>query len=185
MTKLRSRKPDAVHPGWLPGDNPRHVRLIGSSADLGERHRKLAIRTIAVFTLLIGIVPCQARADDAIKFGNWVYSMVVPEITQLPRDVYVSPSMTFQDTRCITATDPLDFAIHGPCKIDTIDLNGGTLRWSVICTKPPATTTLEWIEHYHGETMDGQVNQRTNWPDHLYEKTQTLQGRYLGPCAAK
>ena len=182
-TEEENRKPSAL-PGWLPGDNPPHVRKIGSSADLGQRQRKSAIVTIAVFTLFIGIAPC-ARADDAIKFGNWVYSMIVPEITQLPRDVYLSPRMTFQDTRCITATDPVGFATHGPCKIDKIDLHGGTLRWSVICTMPPATTTLEWIEHYHGDTMDGQVNHRTNWPDHLYEKTQTLQGRYLGPCAAK
>lgn len=185
MTQEKTRKPDAVHPGWLPGDNPRHVRLIGSSADLAKRHRKFAIQTIAVFTLLISIVPCQAGADDAIKFGNWEYSMAEPEITQLPRGVYLSPSMILQDTRCITATDPIGFAIHKPCKIDKIELNGGTLRWSVICTKPPATTTLEWIEHYHDETMDGQANQRTNWPDHLYEKTQTVQGRYRGPCAAK
>jgi len=69
--------------------------------------------------------------------------------------------------------------------MDKIDLNGGTLRWFVTCTKPPATTTLEWIEHYHGETMDGEVINRTNWPDHLYEKRATLQARYLGPCAAK
>src|SRR5262245_35305691 len=99
-TGIKTRKPNVVHPGWLPGDNPRHVRLIGS---LGERQRKLAIPTIGVFTLLIGIAPCQARAEEAIKFGDWVYSMTVPEVTQLPRDVYLSPSMTFQDTRCITA----------------------------------------------------------------------------------
>src|SRR5262249_19008056 len=49
MTEGKTRKPDAVHPGWLPGDNPRYVRLIGSSADLEERHEKFAIRTIAVF----------------------------------------------------------------------------------------------------------------------------------------
>jgi hypothetical protein len=185
MTEVKNRKPDAVHPGWLPGDNPRHVRLIGSSADLGEQHRTLAIRTIAVFTLLIGIVSCQADADDAIKFGKWEYSMTEPEVVQLPRSIHLFPKMTSMSTKCITAPDPIGFPIDEPCKIDKIDLNGGTLRWSVICTKPPATTTLEWIEHYHGETMDGQVNNRTNWPDHLYEKRNSLQGRYLGPCAAK
>src|SRR5215472_7284220 len=62
------------------------------------------------------------------------------------------------------------FQIDAPCKVDKIDVNGGTLRWSVICTKPPATTTLEWIEHYHGETIDGEVNNQTTWPDNLYEK---------------
>src|SRR5262249_44025576 len=61
----------------------------------------------------------------------------------------------------------------------------GALRWSVICAKPPATTTLEWIEHYHGETIDGEVNNQTTWPDNLYEKRNSLHGRYRGPCAAK
>jgi hypothetical protein len=61
MTEGTPRKPDAVHPGWLPGDNPRPFRLIVLSADLGERYRGFVIRAIAVFTLLIGIVPCQAR----------------------------------------------------------------------------------------------------------------------------
>ena len=50
---------------------------------------KLATRTIAVFTLLIGIVPCQAGVDDAIKFGKWEYSMTEPEVVQLPRSVHL------------------------------------------------------------------------------------------------
>ena len=183
-TAVKARKPNAAHPSWLPGDNPDHVPLIGSSADL-RRRRQLSFMTIARFTILISIAPCQARAADAIKFGNWVYSMTVPEVTQLPRGVYMSPDMTFQDTKCVTAADPVGFATYRACKLDKIDLNGGTLRWSVICTKPPATTTLEWIEHYHGKTMDGQINQRTIGPDYLYERKQTLQGRYLGPCTAK
>jgi len=184
MTEVKTRKPDAVHPGWLPGDNPRHVPLIGSSADLGE-HRTLAIRTIAVFIVLIGIMPCQAGADDAIKIGKWEYSMTEPEIVQAPRSIHVFPKMTSMSTTCITATDPIGFPMAESCRVDKIDVNGGVLRWSVICTRPPATTTLEWIEHYHGETMDGEVNNRTTWPDHLYEKRNSLQGRYRGPCDAK
>ena len=146
--------------------------------------RKSANRTIAVFTVLIGIAPCQAGADDAIKFGRWEYTMTEPEIMQLPRSIHVFPGMTSMATKCITATDPIGFPIDPPCKIDKIDANDGTLRWSVICTKPPATTTLEWIEHYHGETMDGEVSNRTTWPDKLYEKRNSLHGRYRGPCAA-
>src|SRR5215471_9956071 len=145
----------------------------------------LASQTIAVFIVLIGIAPCPAGADDAIKFGKWEFSMTEPEIAQLPRSIHVFPKITSMSTKCITATDPIGFPIDPPCKMDKIDLNGGTLRWFVTCTKPPATTTLEWIEHYHGETMDGEVINRTNWPDHLYEKRATLQARYLGPCAAK
>jgi hypothetical protein len=91
MTEVKTCKPDAVHPDWPPGDNACHVRLIGSSADLRERHGKLAIRTIAVFTLMIGIVPCQAGADDAIKFGRWEYSMTEPEVVQLPEVYTYSP----------------------------------------------------------------------------------------------
>jgi Protein of unknown function (DUF3617) len=147
--------------------------------------RKLATHTIAVFTILIGMALCPAGADDAIKFGKWEFSMTESQVVQLPRSIHVFPSMTSMSTTCITATDPIGFQMDPPCKIDKPDINGGTRHWSVICTKPPATTTLEWIEHYHGETMDGQVNSRTSWPDRLYEKRNTLQGRYLGPCAAK
>jgi hypothetical protein len=195
ITERKPRKPDAVHHGWLPGHNPRHVRLIGSLADLRERHGKLAVRTAAVFILLTGIVTHPAGAEDEIKSGNWEYSVTAPGITQLPRGMQPSPDrrlgpegLTVIRTRCITAADPFPPKPAGePCKMDKTHVNGGTLSWSVTCsTTPKITVHQEWIVHYHGETMDGQVTSRSTTPDHTpVESTTQLQGRYLGPCAAK
>jgi Protein of unknown function (DUF3617) len=194
ITEQKPRKVDAVHYGSLPGDNPRHVRLIGSLADLRERHGKLAVRTTAVFILLAGIMTYPAGAEDEIKSGNWEYSVTAPDIRELPRGMQPSPDiqlgpegLTVIRTRCITATDPFPPTPAGaPCKIDKTNLNGGMLSWSVTCTPPKITVHQEWIVHYHGETMDGQVTSRSTTPDHTpVESTTQLKGRYLGPCAVK
>jgi hypothetical protein len=87
------RKVDAVHYGWLPGDNPRHVRLIGSLADLTERRGKLAVQTTVVFILLAGIMTYPAGAEDEIKSGNWEYSVTSPGIRELPRGMQPSPEV--------------------------------------------------------------------------------------------
>ena len=134
MTEVKTRKPNAVDPGWLHGDNPRHVRLIGSLADLRERGR-----TTAVFILLAGIVTYPAGAEDDIKSGNWEYSVTAPGITQLPRGMQPSPDirlgpegLTVIRTRCITTADPFPPTHAGePCKMDKTHVNGGTLSWSV------------------------------------------------------
>src|SRR5262249_23523205 len=85
ITERKPRKVDAVHYGWLPGDNPRHVWLIGSLADLRERHGNLAVRATAVFILFVGIMTYPAGAEDEIKSGNWEYSVTAPGIRELPR----------------------------------------------------------------------------------------------------
>jgi hypothetical protein len=194
ITERKSRKPDAGHHSLLPGHNPRHVRLIGSLADLRERHEKLAVWTTAVFILLAGIMTYPAGAEDEIKFGNWEYSVTAPGIRELPRGMQPSPDiqlgpegLTVIRTRCITAADPFPPTPAGaPCKIDKTNLNGGTLSWSATCTPPKITVHQEWIVHYHGETMDGQVISRSTTPDHTpVESTTQLKGRYLGPCAVK
>jgi hypothetical protein len=72
------------------------------------------------------------------------------------------------------------------CKIDKAYANGGTLSWSMSCISPNNTTShLERIEHYPGETMDGQITVRTAVPGYpQIESTQRINGRYLGLCAA-
>jgi hypothetical protein len=71
----------------------------------------------------------------------------------------------------------------GPCKVDKTELNDGTASWSATCVTPKFTLHQEWVEHYHGETMDGQYTLRSSVPDQPpIERTQLLEGRYLGPC---
>ena len=65
--------------------------------------------------------------------------------------------------------------------MDKPHVNGGTLSWSVTCTTPKITVHQEWIVHYHGETMGGQVTSRSTTPDRTpVESTTQLKGRYLG-----
>ena len=162
--------------------------------ELRGRHGKLEVRTITVFILLAGIVTYPASAEDEIKSGNWEYSVTAPGITQLRPGMQPSPEirlgpegLTVIRTRCITAANPFPPTQAGePCKMDKSHVNGGTLSWSVTCTTPKITVHQEWIVHYHGETMDGQVTSRSTTPDHTpVESTTQLRGRYLGPCAAK
>jgi hypothetical protein len=45
---------------------------------------------------------------------------------------------------------------------------------------------MEGTVHYHGETLDGEFVLRSKSGDHPpIERTQQLQGRYLGPCETK
>jgi hypothetical protein len=70
--------------------------------------------------------------------------------------------------------------------MDRTDISGGTLSWSVTCATAKFTVHEEWIVHYHGQTMDGQVTLQSTTPDHPpVETTQQVTGRYLGPCPPK
>ena len=162
--------------------------------DLRERHGKLAVQATAAFILLAGIVTDAAGAEDDIKSGSWEYSVTAPGVTQLPPGMQPSPDirlgpegLTVIRTKCITAADPFPPTHAGePCKMDKTHANGGTLSWSVTCTPAKITVHQEWLVHYHGEIMDGQVTSRSTTPDHTpVESTTQLKGRYLGPCAAK
>jgi hypothetical protein len=150
--------------------------------------------TTAVSLVLAAVGTCAAGAEDAIKSGNWEYSVTALGVTQLPQDVPPSTQMrldpeglTFITTRCITAADPFPPMREGePCTIDKKDVTGGTVSWSVTCVTTKMTVHQDWIMHYHGETMDGQYHLRGNTPSHSpIERTQQLKGRYLGPCDAK
>ena len=152
------------------------------------------VRMIPVF-LLFASLGNAAGAENAIKFGNWEYSATASGVTQLPPGVQPSPDLrlgpeglTFSRTRCITSAEPPLPPIKAgePCKMDKTDVNGGTLSWSVTCATPEITIHQEWIAHYHGETMDGQVTTRSTTSDHpSVETTQQIKGRYLGPCPAE
>jgi Protein of unknown function (DUF3617) len=149
---------------------------------------------LPLFFMLLAIAAAAAYAEDTIKSGNWEYSATAQGVTQLPPGVQLSPEMrlgleglTIVTTRCITAADlfpPMHNMPEG-CKIDKTDTNGRTLSWSMSCISPNNITShLERIEHYHGETMDGQFTVRTAVLDHpQIESTQLIKGRYLGPCA--
>jgi hypothetical protein len=65
-------------------------------------------------------------------------------------------------------------------------VSGGTVRWSWSCATDKVTVQFEGVVHYHGETLDGELTMRTNTADQPpIEKSQSVTGRYLGPCDEK
>jgi hypothetical protein len=152
-------------------------------------------RPSAVIFLLVGMVAHAAGAEDAIKPGNWEYTVTGPSVAHVEPDEKLPPGARIGPdgrsivmTKCITAAGPLPSPPKAgePCKIDKSEVNGGTVSWSVTCVTAKITAQQEQIEHYHGKTMDGQMTVRGTVPDHPpFERTMQLTGRYLGPCAAK
>jgi hypothetical protein len=169
----------------------------------------------AVIIFLAAMVTHTAGAQDMIKPGKWERSVTVPGVKKLPPhtlaqapvlsalmtgvrtkwgplpEMRLGPEgMTLTATRCATAADPFPFPrklnAGGLCKIDKTEVDGGTLRWSVTCATPTITTHQEWVEHYHGQTMDGQFTVRSTTPGHPpVETTGQIRGRYLAPCNTK
>jgi hypothetical protein len=99
--------------------------------------------------------------------------------------------LTFSRTGCISATNPLPpFARmsappdpNHPCKIDTTDVNGGTVGWSMRCATPEVTIEWDGVVHYHGETLDGTLTLHSTTSGHPpIERSVPMTGRYIGPC---
>lgn len=156
----------------------------------------MAVPSIAGSIFVLAVVAASsASAEDAIKSGNWEYSVTVAGVTQLPSGMPRSPDMrlgpeglTFTRTSCITAADPFPPMANsgGVCKADKKEVTGGTLHWSATCVTPKTTVHQDWVAHYHGETMDGEYTLRSAMADHPpTEIKQQLSGRYLGPCPDK
>jgi hypothetical protein len=162
----------------------------GSAGWLIERHGEMAIRTTTAVSLALAAMgTCAAGAEDAIKTGNWEYSITTPGITHLPPGMQPSPEMrlepeglTFIRTRCVTATDPFPPMPEGegkPCTMDKTGINGGIVSWSLTCVTPKTTVHADWILHYHGETMDGQVAVSFTYPDHCAHRKYKADKRSL------
>lgn len=116
-----------------------------------------------------------------------------PELAQVP-GLHVGPSgMTLTRTECTRVDSPLPGIARGPaagqpCKADAdkTGVNGGTVRWSWGCATAKVTYHSEGVLHYHGETVDGEYTFRSSLSGHPpFEKSQSLTGRYLGPCDVK
>ena len=157
--------------------------------------------TAAVLILAVEAWAGAARAEDAVKPGEWEFSTVATGITQLPTAVQPSPAMrlepeglTVSQSECISATNPFPpnarmsappDANH-PCKVDKTDVNGGRVSWSTTCAAPQATINMEGVVHYHGETLDGTLTIHSTISGHSpIERSVPMTGRYLGPCNSK
>jgi hypothetical protein len=173
----------------------------GPSTGATMRTRSV-VQIIAAALLITGLRIGVAEADDQIRAGKWEFSVLVPGVTQIPTGMENQPGvrlgpdgMTMSRTGCISADDPLPPMARGPstphdpnhpCKVDQTDVSGDTVRWSWSCTTDKATVQSAGVAHYHGETLDGALTTRTSTAGHPpIEKSQSLTGRYLGPCDDK
>ena len=158
-----------------------------------------------------GLATSAARADDQIKVGKWEFTVRVPGVTHLPPEllqqyptVQVGPSgMTISRTECTSSDNPLPAMAlpplargpsapqdaNHPCKADKTEVSGGTVSWSWNCATAAATIHSEGVIHYHdhGETLDGEYTVHTHTstaghPPIERSLSQTVTGRYLGPC---
>jgi Protein of unknown function (DUF3617) len=152
-------------------------------------------RATAVAILVAGLGASAVAAE--IKVGKWEFTVLVPGVTQLPPGLQNQPGVqagpkgiTVRRTECTRSDHPLPSmaAPHANplCKVDKTDVRGGTVRWSWSCTTETTTVHSEGILHYHGEALDGEYTFRTRLVGHPpVEKSQSLTGRYLGPCDSK
>ena len=154
---------------------------------------------LTIVVVLLGAAPplTGAGAEDVIKAGKWEYSSVPGGTWPLagvpPSNVRVGPEgLTFFNSACITAANPLPPMARGPsvpkdadhpCAVDKTEVNGGTVSWSTTCATPRVTFNVEGTVHYHGETLDGELVTRLTTTGHPpLESTRPMQGRYLGTC---
>jgi hypothetical protein len=160
------------------------------------------VRITAVTLLGAGLGASTAGADDQIKVGKWEFTAQVPGLTQFAPDLRLQPGvevapggMTKSRIHCITSANPFPPIAQGPsalrdadhpCKLDKVDVTGGTVSSSWICTTGETTVHAEWVMRYHDETSDGEFSIRvTNAGRPPIDRLQQMTGRYLGPCDDK
>lgn len=160
------------------------------------------VGTITLALFIAGSRIGAAAADYQIKVGKWEFSVLVPGVTQLPPGMQNDPAvrltpdgLTISHTECTTSDNPLPAMARGPsaprdadhpCKVDRTDVSGNIVHWSWSCATDKATVQSQGVLRYHGKTLDGEYTMRTSTPSHpRFEKSQSLTGRYLGPCDDK
>ncbi|HTV89028.1 MAG TPA: DUF3617 domain-containing protein [Stellaceae bacterium] len=147
-----------------------------------------------------------ARADDAIKPGEWQYTttMHMPNLPQLPPGVRLPPNIQMQtgaggitvtSTSCVTASDPIAGLNrpHGPraanmqCRSDRMNSSGGTVSWAGSCTgSDGGTMHMEGTARYDGDRMEADITNRVTPPQGSpIESSLHVTGQYLGPCNGK
>ena len=76
----------------------------------------------------------------------------------------------------------------GSCDMDTTtDATTATRRMSINCAwLSGATSRVEGVMHFHGDTLDGTTVGRLSFPNKPpTEYSSVLKGRYVGPCDAR
>lgn len=149
--------------------------------------------TRTTWVLLLAVLAPAASAED-IKMGKWEYTNTMqmpgmPAMPQLPPGVQLPPGLkmdgggmshTFQ--HCVTAEElvPKD---QKDCTVTKNERKGNTVNWAATCNTPRGKAEAEGTATYHADAMDGSMHMKgMTDKGQPFEMTQTMKGKYLGPC---
>jgi len=167
-----------------------------------------AVGATAILILVSEVWVYAAGAEDAIKPGQWklFWTVVDPKMQKPPPETPLPPSMRWGPEGMITSVclpeaklkpghvrRRLDMPSRGSlgkgsCDMDTTtDATTATRSELANCAwSSGATSRVEVVLHFHGDTLDGTATNRFSLPNRPpTEHLSGVKGRYLGPCDAK
>jgi hypothetical protein len=154
-----------------------------------------AVGATAILILVTEAWLRAAGAEDAIKPGKWELSWTVvgPKMQKPPEGMITSV--------CLPETKLKPPHVHrrfdttsqgnlgkGSCDMDTTtDATTATRSELANCAwSTGATSRVEVVLHFHGDTLDGTTTNRFSLPNKPpTEHLSVVKGRYVGPCDAK
>ncbi|WP_084197564.1 DUF3617 domain-containing protein [Solimonas soli] len=144
---------------------------------------------------------CGAAFGAGIKEGRWTYTttMNMPDMPAMPKiDASKLPpgmklpqagagGMQMSFERCISNADllPRDEQTQERCKITKMERHGDTVDWASVCETPRGPMNATGTAVYSGDRMTSTTHitgsARQGRP---IDVTQTIAGRYVGPCSS-
>lgn len=146
--------------------------------------------------LLALLLTLPAGAADGLREGQWEYRTTLqipgmPAMPKLPDGMQmpqVGPQgMTLTHRGCVSSADPVPRtgSDDSQCTTTRLERQGTTVIWAATCTTPRGKADAEGRAQYSGDRMEGTMRLRgQDERGHPFEMTQTMSGRYLGPCTA-
>ncbi len=157
---------------------------------------QLVAGALLMLALPAAMAVTDAQAADAIKGGRWEFTsqmqMAMPQMPKLPPGVSLPPGMALKPgggmsvthTACVDPDKAVPSDPRGECKIDRMQRDGSTVKWSTTCKTKEGTAHSEGEAHYSGDTMEATMTTEVPQANGKTMKTsQHITGHYLGPCA--
>jgi len=121
-----------------------------------------------------------------MKEGNWEYKSQMEGVPGMPAGM---GAMTFN--HCLTAQDverggvgSKDGKMPDGCTVKNMKMSGNTASYTMECTKDPKMTVDSTIT-FAGDSFNMKQKMAMNQGGQMMNMTQSMTGRYTGPCAAK
>jgi hypothetical protein len=137
--------------------------------------RKIAIA--GIIFLVIGVGGCSSGPD--MKEGKWEITAEV-SMKGIPMRM---PAMTHE--QCLTKEELIPQEGQQAaqnCTISDQKTSGDTVSWNVVCKDGSMESKSDGAIIYHDETFEGTINMIMNGGPVSISSTNTITGKYLGPC---